>query len=355
MAGSKSHGRIAIALSGGVDSAVAGARLLERGFEVTAIHLQLVRDISSIPAAHKTAGVLGLKLHVIDLTQEFERLVIEPFAKAYLQGETPNPCVLCNPTIKFGLMARWAEARGIETVATGHYAGLGPLRSCLVRPRDLQKDQTYFLCRLTRTDLTRVVFPLAESTKSEVRDRARALGLAVPEESQEICFLGGRDYREFLGSRRPDGWNLPGEFVDSEGKPLGRHRGIGHYTVGQRRGLGIPAPEPYYVLAIDPEHNRVVLGIKTQTFRKTFPVRDPIWSTAAPRDGERLLVQIRSRHRPAPARIRWRSLNRLEVEFEKPQSSIAAGQAAAFFRDRMLLGGGIIQKTTFDTQPPESF
>lgn len=348
---------MAVALSGGIDSAAAAHILLEQGLKVLAFHLVLTPDTSALPAAQAVAGTLGLKLEVVNLKAEFERLIIEPFIRAYAKGRTPNPCVACNAAVKFGLLWERVRAEGADYLATGHYAALGRPAGAsgrvLVRTGDRQKDQTYFLCRLAPETPNRILFPLAGLTKEQVRQKAAALNIPQRAESQEICFLAGRDYRDFVRVRLGPQAASPGDFVDMGGRVLGRHHGLPDYTVGQRRGLGLPGPEPYYVLALDPENNRIVLGTKAQTLSRAFTARDIVWSVQPPGQVFDALVQIRSRHNPAPATVRLVPNSGAEVVFEESQSSITAGQAAAFYQGRVMLGGGWIERAaTSDIQPP---
>ena len=340
--------RVAVALSGGLDSAVAARRLLELGLDVLAFHLVLSPEDTGLDPARAAARTLGLDLKVLDLREEFEKLIIEPFIRTYARGETPSPCIACNSVIKFGLLRERAEGLGARRLATGHYAALarrpGSAGPVLLRPADRAKDQTYFLCRLSPDMLARAAFPLAGLTKAQVRSRAEDLGLGRRPESQEVCFLAGRDYREFIKARLGRDAAEPGEFVDIEGRVLGRHRGLSGYTVGQRRGLGLPGPAPYYVLALEPDRNRIVIGTKEQTLTRRCLARDVIWSARPPETAFNALVQVRSRHRPAPARVSLLNGDRIEVVFERPQSSVAAGQAAAVYAGQTLLGGGWIER-----------
>jgi tRNA-specific 2-thiouridylase len=337
---------VAVALSGGVDSALAARRIQQAGIQVAAFHLILSPQIKSLPEAQKAAKILELDLHVLDISQEFERLVVDPFVQGYLRGETPSPCVACNPAVKFGLLASQAAGLGARYLATGHYAGLnfpaGEGPPGLVRPRDSHKDQTYFLCRLKPEHLESAVFPLADMTKDEVRKEAEQLGLVPKAESQEICFLAGSDYRSFLDDRLDKTSWGEGCFVDTDGRELGRHKGFWRYTVGQRRGLGLPGPEPYYVLALRPDTNEVVLGTKLDTFARAFSIRDLVLSQNLEEPVFIAHVQVRSRHRPAPATVEVLGNGMAEVTFNEPQSAIAPGQAAAIYQGKRLLGGGWI-------------
>ncbi len=336
-----------MALSGGVDSAVAASILLDRGLRVLAFHLLLTGDHSSLPQAEETAKRLGLELHVADLAADFESLVIAPFVRAYAQGRTPSPCVACNPSIKFGLLWDRAALLGADYLCTGHYAGLGPAPGgkglALHRPLDRGKDQTYFLCRLSAAQINRSLFPLAEISKDLVRRIGDDLELPRRPESQEICFLKDGDYRDFVRKSLGGKDGGPGDFVDPDGRIMGRHQGIWAYTVGQRRGLGVPGPEPYYVLKLDPARNQVVIGVREQSLTRHCSVRDIVWSVPPGETGFSALVQIRSRHRASPAVVRLSNVNSAEVTFEQPQSAVTAGQAAAFYQGDILIGGGWIE------------
>jgi tRNA-specific 2-thiouridylase len=347
---------VAVALSGGVDSAAAAWLLMDRGFSVRPFHLILHPAAASPDAARSAADALDSHLEIIDLTEQFEQLVVRPFVRAYQAGRTPSPCVGCNPAVKFGLLGQIAARRGIPYLATGHYAARAPVgpagRPAVVRPRDRAKDQTYFLSRLTPDQIQAALFPLADRTKDEVRGLAAGLGLAPPGESQDVCFLAGDDYRTFLSRRLGGRLAEPGDFVDSSGRVLGRHRGIWAYTVGQRRGLGLPGPEPYYVLGIDPEKNQVVIGVKAETRAGGVRVADCVWSVKPKADLFRARVMIRFRHRPAEAEVRVEPGRRAQVRFDQPQNSPAPGQAAAFYLGDVLIGGGWIEDVISDTPPP---
>jgi len=352
--------RVAVAFSGGVDSAVSAVILREHGFEVRAYHLVLTERQTGRDEVRAAAEALSLPLEIIDVSSEFEGQVVRPFVEAYVRGLTPNPCVACNPAIKFSLLWEKARERGAEYLATGHYAALGrsPETGDLVlaRARHIQKDQSYFLCRLTRTMLARSVFPLAGLSKTRVKRRAAALGLKDRSESQEICFLLGENYRDFLLSRLESSKIRPGNFVDPAGRVLGRHRGVIHYTVGQRRGLNLPGPTPYYVTALDPDNNQVVIGTKAETYSRSLRAGRIVWSLPPKTEVFSALVQIRSRQRPAPARVRLLSGDQAEVIFDQAQTSVTPGQAAAFYQGNVLMGGGWIEKALiFDKQPLESF
>jgi tRNA-uridine 2-sulfurtransferase len=342
-------GRVAIGLSGGVDSAVAAWLLRERGFDVQAFHLIFRHEAHTADSSRRIAALLGIPLEILDLSIEFERFVLKPFVTGYMKGETPSPCVICNPVVKFGLLAKRVLNLGIDFIATGHYAGLTRKPSLanpiLTRPLDRSKDQTYFLCRLTNNQLRRILFPLANWTKEQVRRQAIEMGLTPPRDSQGICFLDNENYSEFIFRRIGHAAGKTGPIVDIRGRELGRHRGLIHYTVGQRKGLGIPAREAYYVLAKDFENNRLVIGNKAQTLTDRFIVRDILFSTPPPGTEFSALVQIRSRHEPASAKLKMLADNRAAVVFHSPQGAIAPGQAAAIYENDILLGGGWIVGT----------
>jgi tRNA-specific 2-thiouridylase len=340
--------RVAAALSGGMDSTLAAKFLLEHGCDVLAFHLLLSGDERSSEPAQDAARLLGLDLEILDLRSDFEKRVVEPFVQGYAQGRTPNPCVLCNPAIKFGLLWEHARKRGAERLATGHYARrLVPPAEAgahLARARDRVKDQSYFLCRLPRTAIAAACFPLAELKKAEVLKQALALGWRFQAESQDICFLAGRSYADFVLSRLPAEAVQLGEIVDTRGRVLGRHRGLIHYTVGQRRGLSLAGPEPYYVLFLQPETNRVVIGAKAEAVSPGLVLSDLVFSRRPPGKKFEALVQIRSRHRPALARVTLGpNEGRAEAVFLEPQPAVTPGQAAALYDGDVLMGGGWIE------------
>jgi len=340
--------KVAMALSGGVDSAVAAALLVEQGWPVWGVHLRLGEG--SPPARRLTAlaGQLGIAFTMLDLRPEFSREVVDFLVLAYLEGRTPNPCVQCNSAIKFGLLWELVRAKGATHLATGHYVRLqeAPDGSLgLYRGADRTKDQSYFLCRLPRNLLPRLLFPLGELTKPEVRARSRQLGLPIPNhgaESQEICFLQGAPYQDFLRGR-PGGGGIPGDLVDRQGRILGRHRGVEGYTVGQRRGLGVPGREPYYVLELQPETHRVVIGPKSELYAPGLWARQVNWLMEPP--GAEVAVQavIRYRHPGVEARVIPLGQARVQVLFATDQTAVAPGQAVAFYEGDRLLGGGWIE------------
>jgi tRNA-specific 2-thiouridylase len=352
--------RVLVAMSGGVDSAAAAAFLVEEGHEVVGATLKLwcyggteasprsccsLRDIEDARAA---AAALGIRHYVLDEEADFDREVVRPFVRSYLSGETPNPCVRCNTHLKFGSLLARARRLGFDAVATGHYARrrLTSRGAVLARAVHHAKDQSYVLWGLTREDLAASRFPLGTRTKEEARGAVRRAGLPVADkiESQDICFVPGGGYGEFV-SARADGaaQAQPGELVDTAGRVLGEHRGAIHYTVGQRRGLGVAAGEPLYVVRVDAARNRVVVGRERELYTGSMTVRDVNWVSCAPPAGPvEAAVKVRYRARPAPAVVAPEGPGRVRVRFRLPQRAVAPGQSAVFYRGRIVLGGGII-------------
>jgi tRNA-specific 2-thiouridylase len=343
------HRKVAIALSGGVDSAVAAALLLRQDRNLQGVHLRLSPTVSPPEHLEVLAQRLGIPLTMIDLEREFAREVVDYFVSEYSRGRTPNPCVRCNAAIKFGCLWEYLKAAGFTHLATGHYARLvstdgGPLG--LFRGVDRRKDQSYFLSRLPRTLLPHLLFPLGSKTKAEVHRVYRELGLpprGKERESMELCFIPDGDYQEFLRARRGFA-GPPGEFVDPGGRVLGRHRGLECYTVGQRRGLGLPAREPYYVLEIQPQLNRVVLGHRADLTSPGLVASHLNWLIAPPAEDLEAVAVIRYRHPGVRARITPSGEGLVQVVFETPQSAVAPGQAVVFYDGDRVLGGGWIEE-----------
>jgi tRNA-specific 2-thiouridylase len=367
--------KIAVAMSGGVDSSAAAAILKAEGHELVGFTMQLWnqrRGINvdengeSLPSrccslddvydARRVAEELGFPFYVLNLERDFERDVVQPFVTSYLGGETPIPCVACNSRLKFASLDRLAASLGCDKVATGHYARVEhdaeSNRHRLFRGRNLQKDQSYFLWELTQEQLSRSLFPLGEMSKPEVRDVARSKNLAIAEkaESQEICFVPDGDYAGFIdryleaeGERE----RLPGEgeIVDTGGRVLNRHGGIHRYTVGQRRGIGVSSERPLYVISIDAKKNRVVVGGEDELLREEFTAAGVNWvafdEPAAPVRAE---VRVRYRHAAAAATITPQADNRARVVFDEAQRAITPGQATVFYRGDEVIGGGWIAK-----------
>jgi len=347
-------------MSGGVDSAVAAALLKEHYDAVTGVHMLTGvfgadGSAPSIQNASRVAEALGVPLLIWDLSTEFKREVIDYFVGSYAGGKTPNPCVACNPAIKFGAMLQRALHMGADAFATGHYARVqfdaASARHLLLKGRDSGKDQSYFLSRLTQEQLRKAVFPLGNFLKSEVRSMARERGLAdlVTPESQEFCFMGEKNYKEFMETSIDP---RPGEFADLQGHPLGRHKGIHRYTIGQRRGLNLPSTEPYYVVDIDSATNRVILGRKNDLLGREMIVSDINWIAPAPQKPINVLARIRFRHKEAPATVTPLAETVARVIFHDDARAITPGQAAVFYDGPVTLGGGwietVIRKTHED-------
>ena len=367
--------KIAVAMSGGVDSSAAAAILQAEGHELVGFTMQLWNQrrglsvdehgdplpsrccsLDDVYDARRVAEELGFPFYVLNLEREFERGVVAPFVNSYLNGETPIPCVACNSRLKFASLDRLAESLGCEKVATGHYARVEydaeAGRHRLRRGRNLPKDQSYFLWELTQPQLSRALFPLGEMSKPEVRDVARSSHLAVAEktESQEICFVPDGDYAGFIDrylEAEDETQRLPGEgeIVNTRGEVLSRHSGIHRYTIGQRRGIGVSSERPLYVISIDAPRNRVVVGNQEELLREEFTAAGVNWiafdSQSAPVRAE---VRVRYRHTPAPATITPQENGRAHVVFDEPQRAITPGQATVFYRGDEVVGGGWIIK-----------
>ncbi len=351
-----SRGRMLVAMSGGVDSSVAAALALREGYEAIGVTLQLAGggsrccSLADADDARRVARHLGIRHFVANQAEQFRREVMEPFADAYLAGRTPIPCVTCNSRFKFDLLLERARVFGAERVASGHYARVerdpesGLFR--LLRAADRAKDQTYFLFQLTQAQLAAVHFPLGGLTKPAVRALARELGLATAEkpESQEICFVPGGDTAGAVEALRPGAAPGEGEIVDRSGRRLGRHPGIHHFTVGQRRGLRLSAGRRLYVAALDAAANRVVVGEGAELDAPGARLSDVSWIAGAPPAAPvRARVCVRYRHAGEWAEIAPGSAGGAALRFEAPVRALARGQAAVFYDGDAVLGGGWIE------------
>jgi len=356
---------IAVAMSGGVDSSVAAALLVSQGFAVVGVTMKLWHSsidsssdnrccsVESVEAARRVARRLGIDHIVLNVSEEFRRLVVSDFVDQYGRGLTPNPCVVCNARIKFGELHRRLLALGVDHVATGHYARIdidgASGRRLLFRPRDKSKDQTYVLYRLTQSQLARTMFPLGEMTKPEVREVARSMGLETADnpESQDICFAPPGRYRDFLIHESP-ALGAPGPIVSCDGTIIGEHAGTAMYTVGQRRGLGQLRSKhdgPMYVIQIRPDTNTIVAGPEEHLYSAEFLAEQvSLIAFDALEDEMEAEVQIRYKSAPAAALLTPTTDGNVRVKFAAPQRAITPGQSGVFYSGDMCLGGGVIAR-----------
>lgn len=350
--------RVLVAMSGGVDSSVAAALLVEAGHEVVGVtmktfcysetpgHGKTCCGLDGIIDAKRVADALAIPHFVFDVEEDFTRDVIDDFVREYAQGRTPNPCVRCNGNTKFrDLMAR-GRALGCERIASGHYVRIehGAHGSTLLRGLDPQKDQAYFLWGLPADLLPRLLFPVGELTKPEVRERARRLGLVTADkpESQEICFVPTGDYRDLLEKRLGTHPALePGRIVRRTGEVVGEHRGYAGFTVGQRKGLGGGFGEPLFVLEVRPATREVVVGTRDDLYEDEVVVGEVNWHGAPPAPGDSVNVQLRHRAPPARASVDFEG-DRVTLHLDEPRAAVTPGQSAVMFDGERLLGGGRI-------------
>lgn len=337
--------RVAVGISGGVDSTAAVAFLKDQGYEPVGVFLKMHAQ-SGEEAARRAAAELGIPFHMVDLTAAFEERVLHPFAKMYKLGQTPNPCVLCNPAVKFSGLLQAAEKLGCERIATGHYAAVEEYEGChlIRRIPGQKKDQSYMLYGLSEEILSRLILPMgAFDQKDQVRSFAgeRGLSAANAKDSMDLCFLTPeQSHGDFIKAYTGSAPN-EGEIRTKEGKVLGRHKGICHYTVGQRRGLGVAADQRLYVTRLVPEEDAVILGKREEILKSRVLLRDTVWHLPLPDEG--LSAKIRYRDQDAPVKVEILAGDRAILQFESPKSAPAPGQSAVVYWRNFLLGGGIIE------------
>jgi len=352
-------GRVAVAMSGGVDSSVAASLMVEAGYQVVGITLQLYdhgefinkkgaccagQDIYD---AKTVADRMGFPHYVLDYESVFRQSVIDDFADSYLKGETPIPCIRCNQRVKFRDLLDTAKDLGAEALVTGHYVKRVMVEGVaqMQRAVDHNRDQSYFLFTTTRDQLDYLRFPLGNMGKDETREHARRFGLTVHDkpDSQDICFVPGGGYASVVAKLRPGALD-PGEIVDMEGNVVGSHQGIINYTIGQRRGLGVAGGHPLYVVNINPERRQVIIGPKEALAKTTINVKEVNWlkESSAFKDGYDCTVKIRSSHKPVEATVTKTTEDQATVTLKTPEYGVSAGQACVFYQEDTVLGGGWI-------------
>ncbi len=356
MKSTRRNKKVLMAMSGGVDSSVSAAILKKQGYEVIGITMEIwpktsdnfggCCSASAVEDAKKVAAKLGIPHYVLNMRDDFKKLVIDDFVGEYMSGRTPNPCVRCNRHIKFDLLLKKADELGAEYVATGHYAAIvkGKKLFELRKSSDKNKDQSYFLYDFPQEALRRTLFPVGKITKTETRAAAKKLGLAVADkkDSQEICFINQGDYASFVSesSKAPV---KPGPILGTDGTPLGMHKGIIYYTVGQRKGLGIPFGRPFYVVRIDPEKNAIIVGDESETYGRALVAENFRWTSIEPPvSAFPAKAKIRYMTEEADALVTPLESGLVSVEFKRPVKAITPGQSVVLYKKDTVLGGGLI-------------
>ena len=353
-------------MSGGVDSSVAAALLKEERYEVIGVTMNLfslppeycrLENLRSccgwkaVEDANRVASILGISHYVADLRADFEDKVITDFCEQYAQGRTPNPCIRCNQYVKFKSLMERAEKLGADFLATGHHARVEydaqKKRYLLMKGKDREKDQSYFLYPLSEEQLSRTLFPVGNFTKKEVREMACKMGLPVAQriESQEICFIPDKDYASFLQKRIPQAFQ-PGPIVDIKGRLIGQHKGVARFTIGQRRGMGIAASQPLYVIKIQHSENRIVVGPSEKLYHRNLVACQVHLVSSSENITQPLTIKakIRYKHKETKAVMKLMEKSRARVEFENPQRAITPGQSVVFYDGDSVVGGGIIEE-----------
>ncbi len=350
---------VVVAMSGGVDSSVTAALLVERGYRVIGMMLRLWNEPGTemdnrcctpdaMALARRVSAQLGIPFYALDVQERFRQEVVQSFIEGYVQGITPNPCLVCNRQIRWGFLFDHAQAFGADYMATGHYARARvdeAGQAHLLRGLDQAKDQAYVLSVLGQDQLRRSLFPVGEYTKPEVRDLARSFDLPVASraDSQDLCFLGKGNYRDFLARHAPQSVR-PGPIVNRAGETVGEHQGLAHYTIGQRKGLGISSPIPLYVIGKDMERNTLVIGSEFELGQRGLFAQDVHWIAGQPpSESFRAQVKIRYKAHEAWAQVDLLPDDRVQVVFDQPLRDITPGQRAVFYQGEACLGGGTIQ------------